>query len=511
MNRAPEMQNWHGAGTELQTVGQTRALEKRLLASHAKGALMQAAGLATARLYLALSKAEPRIWVAAGPGNNGGDGLVAARLLHVAGFDVRVSLVNGPCRPGSEAASALQDAIAAGVSISADACPPPNWSPNFGVDALLGLGQNRALDGCMAAAAQGLNALTQILAIDIPTGLNADTGARTSALAVCATHTLSLLTLKPGQFTAQGRDHCGQIWLHRLAARQSNAAHPLRLCGQQDAHAVAATRQHASHKGNFGEVLVIGGAPGMSGAAVLAAQAASAAGPGKVFLSLLDEGVPLLNDRHPEWMLRSRAWLNHPELLAQATVVCGCGGGSLVSAALSPVLDKARRLVLDADALNQMANHPTHATGWQTQLRVRAANGLDTVLTPHPLEAARLLGCTTAKVQVDRLSAARELAQKFQAVVLLKGSGTVLADPNGEVRINPSGNARLAVAGSGDVLAGWMGGLWASAAAQHRAVAPLDIAAAAAWQHGLAAEAQVGADTLQPPLNACALVSLLRA
>jgi ADP-dependent NAD(P)H-hydrate dehydratase / NAD(P)H-hydrate epimerase len=510
MNPGPERLNWRSTGREVFTASQTRALEAAMLAEVPAGTLMQAAGLAAARLSLAVVNGRPRIWVAAGPGNNGGDGLVAARLLHMAGQDVKVSVVTEPSRPGSDAERALREAIQAGVSITTGATPPAGWTPSFGIDALLGLGQRDAVSGGMACAVGALNSLPQTLAIDLPTGIDADTGNCAGAVAVRAAHTLSLLTLKPGLFTARGRDHCGHIWLDRLGSPEWSAGHPMRLCGQQDAQAVSPARQHAHHKGSFGDVLVIGGAPGMAGAAILAAAAASAAGPGKVFLSLLDEGLPLLNPRHPEWMMRARAWLNHPELLAQATVVCGCGGGTLIGAALEPALQHAPRLVLDADALNMLAAQPGSAPRWQTQLQARAAAGLHTVLTPHPLEAARLLGCTTAEVQANRLGAAMTLTQRFQAVVLLKGSGTVLANPQGLMRLNPSGNARLATAGSGDVLAGWMGGLWASAAAQDHAVAPLDVASAAAWQHGLAAEPQADSNDGFAPLSASELVRRLR-
>jgi hydroxyethylthiazole kinase-like uncharacterized protein yjeF len=168
-------------------------------------------------------------------------------------------------------------------------------------------------------------------------------------------------------------------------------------------------------------------------------------------------------------------------VLAAATVVCGCGGGSAVRAALPRLLSLVPRLVLDADALNAIAAD----TGLQTQLQARATRGHTSVLTPHPLEAARLLGTTTAEVQSDRLAAARALADRFGGVVLLKGSGSVVAVPGRVPWINPTGSAALASAGTGDVLAGWIGGLWAP---QRHADAALACTLAAAWQHGHAAD-----------------------
>ena len=179
-------------------------------------------------------------------------------------------------------------------------------------------------------------------------------------------------------------------------------------------------------------------------------------------------------------MTRAQWWHEAPTVLAATTVVCGCGGGADVRQALPPLLSHAARLVLDADALNALAND----AALQALLRQRSARGLATVLTPHPLEAARLLACTTADVQSDRLAAAKALSVRLGATVLLKGSGTVIAAPTGVPWVNSSGNAALATAGSGDVLAGWVAGLWAQ---QPLALAGA-IAAAAAWQHGRAAD-----------------------
>ena len=238
-------------------------------------------------------------------------------------------------------------------------------------------------------------------------------------------------------------------------------------------------RAHAQHKGSFGDVLVLGGAPGMGGAAMLAARAALTAGAGRVYLARIDEDLSP-DAARPELMPRSVQAALAPDLLARATVVCGCGGGHHISALLAPVLDHAARLVLDADALNALAADPA----LQSALRSRATRGQPTVLTPHPLEAARLLGCSAATVQAQRLHSAQALADQLHAVVVLKGSGTVIASVAKTLLVNPTGNARLGTAGSGDVLAGWLAGLWSQAGD------PLgrDAAAASVWLHGWAAE-----------------------
>jgi len=179
-------------------------------------------------------------------------------------------------------------------------------------------------------------------------------------------------------------------------------------------------------------------------------------------------------------MGRRAWWTSAPAVLAGATVACGCGGGDAVRAVLPALLSNVQRLLLDADALNAIASDST----LQLLLHQRAARARPTLLTPHPLEAARLLQCTSAEVQADRVAAALTLAARYDCTVLLKGSGTVMAAPGELPRINATGNAALATAGSGDVLAGWAAGLWA----QHPGKSALEIADTAAWQHGRTAD-----------------------
>lgn len=465
----------------------TRAAEAAGLAATPPHALMQRAGFAVAQLALALAPHARRITVLCGPGNNGGDGLVAALHLQRAGREVQAVLLGDPARLPADAADAHSRALAAGLAVA------PSWDGDAGdlaIDALLGLGTRRAPEGAIADAIQRLNAGPEpVLAVDLPSGLHADTGTALGGLAVRATATLSLLTLKPGLFTHQGRDHAGAVWWHGLGVPAG--APSAWLTGPP----MPAPRLHVSHKGSYGDLLVVGGAAGMTGAARLAARAALGAGAGRVYVSLLDAGA-VLNDA-PELMARPQAWAGDAALVGASTVVCGCGGGAAVAATLPALLQHAPRLVLDADALNVIATD----AGLQALLATRSGR---TVLTPHPLEAARLLGCTAAEVQADRLAAAQRLAERWHSVVVLKGSGSIVAAPGQLPRVNPTGNALLASPGTGDVLAGWLGGLWAQAPDDAAAVAQ-----AAVWQHGHAAD-RAAARGQTRPLLASDLVDALR-
>jgi len=441
----------------------TRAIERDAAANLPPHALMHRAGLAVARLALAVAPHARTIWVACGPGNNGGDGLEAARHLLAWGKQVVVTRHGDEVRAPADANASLQRARAEGVLFGDDV--PAQW--DLAIDALLGIGGGRPLEGTMAQWAKAMNeAAAPVLAIDLPSGLDADTGA---AFGVRADHTLSLLTLKPGLFTGHGRDAAGQVWFEDLDV--GSAAEPtawLNAAPHREA------RPHASHKGSYGDVAVIGGAPGMAGAALLAATAALHAGAGRVFACMLDENAPAVDLSQPDLMLRHWDSLD----LARMAVACGCGGGDAVRAVLPKVLSTAHALVLDADALNTIAAD----TQLQSLLQGRSRRERATVLTPHPLEAARLLGRSAAQVQADRLQAARELAERFRCVVVLKGSGTVIASPACTPRINPTGNGRLATAGTGDVLAGMV------AARLARGTDAFEAASGAVYAHGAAAD-----------------------
>ena len=478
----------------------TRAVEAQAQAACPAHALMARAGLATARLALAVAPHARHVTVLAGPGNNGGDGLIAALHLHRQGRRVRVLHLADAQRLPPDAADAWRQARMA----------PIDWltpgadlrGEDLLIDALLGVGGTRAPEGPIADAVTQANASgAPILAVDLPTGLHADSGRRLGDALVQARWTLSLLTLKPGLLTADGRDACGQLWCDALGVTPDTPAAAWLGAVRHAAPGAFAARRHGQHKGSFGDVVVIGGAPGMQGAAALAAHAALVGGAGRVYLSPLDPDARALPSA--ELMLRPRAWEDAGRLPTQ-TVVCGCGGGKAVAGALPDLLAQAGRLVLDADALNTIAAD----AALQRVLRQRHAAGRATVLTPHPLEAARLLGADTAAVQHDRLHAATRLADATQAAVLLKGSGSVLAAPGRVPWINGSGCARLATPGSGDVLAGWIGAALSRQSASGMEAAWL-AARDAAWLHGHAADR--APLSMHLPVPAMALIDAMAA
>lgn len=501
----------------------SRRLEQQAQSQSPDADLMQRAGLASARLALALAPHARRIWIACGPGHNGGDGLEAALQLHRWGRAVHVSLLMPPERLPQAVRAACQRAQEGGVPLSSQ--PPTQW--DLAIDALLGLGGSRAPAGTMRSwVAQFKAAPAPVLALDLPTGLHPDTGMpldhdassagsgpEWDAGLVRARWTLALLSLKPGLFTGLGRDVSGQIWLDRLGVAPLEQAPSAWLNGEPAPN----PRPHYSHKGLWGDVVVIGGTAGMQGAALLAARSALAGGAGRVYLGLMAAEPTGFAVEAAELMWR------HPDTLDlnQASVVCGCGAGPAIADRLPRILATARELVLDADALNAVADDPR----LMTRLRARAARQRITVLTPHPLEAARLLGCSTAQVQAHRLQAAQQLAEQSACIVVLKGSGTVIAAPGHCPRINPTGNGRLATAGTGDVLAGLLGaelaragparldpqGLPCSGApAATAASSPpscmalgIERVSAAVWRHGRRAEVWPG----QQPLTATALAT----
>ena len=453
----------------------TRRIEQAAMQNLAPNVLMQRAGRAVAQLALAVAPHARRIWIACGPGNNGGDGLEAALHLQRWGKAVHLSWTgDDPQRLPDDARAAWQRTQAAGLPLHSE--PPADW--DLCIDALLGIGGHSAPRGVMADWIQRMNqAAAPVLSVDMPSGLLPDNGAVASdsiaknsiSTAVLATFSLNLLTLKPGLFTNHGRDHAGEVWFDDLGVQTLEPPSAL-------LQAAPAPRQrlHASHKGSYGDVAVLGGASGMRGAALLAASAALHAGAGRVYLAPPDERSPVLSAELPELMGRSADALD----LGAMSLVCGCGGGQSIAAHVPRVLKQARQLVLDADALNAVAADPA----LQNLLTQRAVQGMATVLTPHPLEAARLLGLSVAQVQADRLGAAAALAQRFQCVAVLKGSGSLISAPGETTRLNPSGNARLATPGSGDVLAGMVG---AALAAGEPAFAA---ACAAVFRHGQIAD-----------------------
>ena len=484
----------------LYDVAAIRLIEQQAASALPAHTLMQRAGLSVARLALALAPHAQCIWIACGPGNNGGDGFEAALHLHQWGKPVVVTwtgLPSGKTELPPDAHASRQRALAAGVPMTSE--PPPGF--DLCIDALLGIGAtldpSRPASALMQGWLETMHASPALrLAVDVPTGLNADTGVTTfkmttKSIAAGARpmsekgiFTLSLLSLKPGLFTASGRDFAGEVWFDDLGINPADgmlAAEPCAWLMGADRASQTWRKQaaHASHKGSFGDVAVLGGestaATHMTGAALLAASAALHAGAGRVVVALLGN-VPAMkvDSEQPELMFRSPEAVD----MAHQVVVCGCGGGESVKAIIAKVLSTAGRAVLDADALNAIAMD----LQLQTQLKARRGRGYSTVLTPHPLEAARLMGTTAAAVQADRLTAAGQLAERFQCVVVLKGSGTVIAAPSQPTMINATGNTLLATAGTGDVLAGMLGACLA------RGMNDVEAARSAVFAHGQKAD-----------------------
>ena len=459
--------------TPIYSVAEIRAIEQAAAALLPAGTLMQRAGQAAAVAALELLRGNS-VLVLAGPGNNGGDALEAAARLAQSGVDVAVLHLAGSQAASPETVDALQRARDSDARFI-DALPPDaEWG--LVVDGLFGIGLARPLAGKARELALAVNALgCPVLALDVPSGLDADTGALIGpdGVAVRASCTITFIGDKPGLHTFEGRDVAGEVIVAELGI--DAALLPQATCMLNDPALFSehlAPRRHRSHKGSFGDVAIVGGAAGMAGAAVLAARAALFCGAGRVFVASIDPG-PAFDSVHPEIMFRDAAGFSS----AHCTLVLGPGMGDSASAvkALLKALDGAAPLVLDADALNLVAA----SADLQARLTAHAATA---ILTPHPLEAARLLGVTAAVVQGDRLAAARELAARFGKIVVLKGSGTIIAHSDGMAVINTTGNPGLATGGTGDVLAGICGALMAQGWPAREA------ALGAVWMHGAAAD-----------------------
>jgi hydroxyethylthiazole kinase-like uncharacterized protein yjeF len=462
--------------TLLYSCAQIRAIEHAAQARLAPGELMERAGRAAADYARELldREAAGAVLVLAGPGNNGGDGLELAAHLARAGAEVEVLHLAGEREPSFEAERALQRAREAGARFVDEIPAGRPW--RLVVDALFGIGLARPLAGRareFAAWTAGIDC--PVLALDVPSGLDADTGGLhgPDGIAVTASHTITFLGNKPGLYTGDGCDHAGAVHVDMLGAEglHGESAQAVLNGPALFADALQPRRQN-SHKGSFGDVAVLGGARGMAGAAVLAARAALYGGAGRVFAAMLDPGMSM-DPLQAEIMFRDAAGLDY----AGRTVVAGPGMGHADPAIhlFGQVLAARAPLVVDADALNLSSARRELQEGL-------AAHGGPLVLTPHPLEAARLLGVTASIVQADRLEHARELAMRFNCVVVLKGAGSVIARPDGFVALNTSGNPGLATGGSGDVLAGFCGALLAQGWPAWEA------ALGAVWMHGSAAD-----------------------
>ncbi|MEO1765745.1 NAD(P)H-hydrate dehydratase [Thiobacter aerophilum] len=451
-----------------------REIERAVPIGPDSPSLMERAGLACAELARTLATDPRPILVLAGPGNNGGDALVAARWLKQWFYRVEVVSRADEARLPPDAATALAAWRAVGGSCQPDLPEKRDWG--LVIDGLFGIGLTRPLDAPYADWVQRVNALAvPILALDVPSGLDADTGC-SHGVAIRAQHTVTFLALKPGLLTANGPDHCGQLHLRTLDVL-APMYHPASgwLLDEHLVRGLLPPRPLNSHKGLFGSVGILGGAAGMTGAALLAGRAALHVGAGRVYLGLLDDDAPAVDPLQPELMLRPAGHLLDAPHLNVLVAGPGLGRSAAAVGYLQHVLAADAPLVLDADALNLIAA----SDALKARIAQRKA---PTLMTPHPAEAARLVGASIGDVLCQRVEIASLIAVRFNAFVALKGVGTVCAMPNATWFINASGNPGLASPGTGDVLAGILGALLA------QGLSPRDALLLGVYLHGAAAD-----------------------
>lgn len=407
--------------------------------------------------------------VCTGKGNNGGDGWVAARWLLHYGVYVEVLSMQLPDELKGDAGLVAKAAIASGVPWRQYVSGTPLPEADLYVDALLGTGSSRPLQGDLLALVTALNQSGRpILAVDIPTGVNPSTG-EVAGTAVRASYTICLAAQKLGTAISPGCHYAGEVEVldigistQSLEKQQDLALQVARLTSTEQVRGFLPKRMNESHKGSYGRLAIAVGE--MQGAAILAGMGAARVGAGLIMLLTTS---PLHMSAPPEFVIQTKPDAGEVPPVAQALVI-GPGLGEGRHDWQKLLTDFCGPRVVDADGLPlleqvEATHHPT-------------------IITPHPKECARMLGWSTEEVQAHRLGAARELAVKTGAIVVLKGYHSLIVSPDGRVNVNPTGDASLATAGTGDILAGMIGGLLAEA------VDPFEAACAGAWLHGLAGE-----------------------
>ena len=441
--------------------------------------LMERAGLASFRVLRERWPAARRVSVVAGPGSNGGDGFVVARRAVEEGLSVSVCLIGDAARLAGDARTAYRRMCDAGPGVNR--ARSPDADAEVVVDALFGTGLTREVAGAAAEAVRAMNeCAAPVLALDVPSGIHSDTGRRLGA-AVRADVTVSFIGLKQGLFTREGRECAGEILYrdlgvpdHVLAGVEASA----RRMAYRDCPGLLGPRRGDAHKGRFGHVLVVGGDHGFAGAARLAGEAAGRTGAGLVSVATRPEHVAALVAPRPELMVHG---IESPDalepLLDRASVVAvgpGLGRGEWAVSLLERVVAANRALVVDADAINLLAQGSVAWPG--------AATGA-VVYTPHPGEAGRVLGESVGALESDRFATARALAEAHPGTWLLKGAGTIVAEAGATPRVCEGGNPGMASGGMGDVLAGIVAALLA------QGCGALDAASAGACVHAAAADA----------------------
>ncbi len=437
-----------------------------------------------------------RVAILCGAGNNGGDGYVVARHLHLRGADVRVFMLAARERIRGDSLVNLEAAQNLDVDFEwLDAAVPDDFAERLAgydcvVDALLGTGLSSEVRGRYREVIEAINASgSLVVAVDIPSGLSSDTG-HPLGVAVEADATVTFGHPKIGVVTHPGVEYTGDVHIVDIGippALEVQLDVRCHLLEERDVAGLVPNRRLGGHKGTYGHLLVVAGSLGKTGAAVLCARGAARVGAGLVTVAVPADGLPGVAAQSLETMTEAYApdsvVLDSPEATGRLTAMIrgkqalAVGPGIPTGDAMVEVLrellpDATVPVVLDADGLNLAAARPDLLGQVSAPL----------VLTPHPGEMARLLGVTTGEVQADRLAMAREAAARFGAFVALKGARTVLAAPDGEAFINPTGNPGMGSGGMGDVLTGLIGGLLA------QQVAPFDALKLAVYLHGLAGD-----------------------
>jgi NAD(P)H-hydrate epimerase len=441
----------HATTDALYTAEQVRELDRRAIDGLGIPGyeLMTRAGHATLNGLRALWPAARSIAVLCGPGNNGGDGYVVARVARAQGMRTRVVALADPARLAGDARRAYDDFVTAGGRSEP-------WSPDVLeadviVDAIYGTGLTREVSGEAATVVAAVNGCGRpVVAVDIPSGLHADTG-EVLGIATRAALTVTFIGRKLGCYVGAGPDYAGRLLFDDLAvpAQAYATQHPTaRLLGEADVVAALPRRHRGAHKGEYGHVLVIGGGPGMPGAARLAGEAALRAGAGLVTLAVHPGNAAVVAAR-PELMCISTGGAGDLRpALERATLLAigpGLGRSEWARELLAAALESGLPAVVDADALNLIADSARCCDHW--------------VLTPHPGEAARLLGVSPAEVQGDRVAALRALQARYGGTVVLKGAGSLVLSPGELPRLCDRGNPGMATAGMGDVLTGVIAGI----------------------------------------------------
>ena len=434
--------------------------------------LMQRAGQAAFDVARDAYPASRHWLILCGHGNNGGDGYVVARLAQGAGIRVTL-LAQVSEKPLPEEAQAARDAWLAADGVIHQFNIPWPQDVDLIIDGLLGTGlQNAPRDNVVSLIEQANHFPAPIIALDIPSGLNAQTGATPGAV-IQAAYTITFIALKPGLLTGKARDVVGQLRHHALGLEAWLTQQPTHL-NRLDASQLAqwfTPRRPTSHKGDHGRLLVIGGDRGTAGAIRMAGEAALRAGAGLVkVLTRVENIAPIITAR-PELMVDELTPQSLDESLAWADVVVigpGLGQAPWGKQALRKIDNFCKATLWDADALNLLAINPDKRH--------------NRVITPHPGEAARLLNCTVAEIENDRLLSAQRLVKRYGGVVVLKGAGTIVADERGVMSIIDAGNAGMASGGMGDVLSGIIGALLG------QALSPYDAACTGCIAHGVAAD-----------------------